>query len=251
MKNLFKRIIDWFHDNYKYDGFVQMILWGCITLIILVCNICILSTACIDWLLSSLELIFTLWMAERWQNAKRLREYKDYAQGRINYAFNMWETAAAHLIEEHFRLVVANRRRKRAERALKKTRLALRKESSERLGFETKADEYEFWLLIAHCALVNDAPDRRDWFLAWMDKHPEIEKRQAKRQYIQSLYECLFFGDAKGEVKETYAGLFGSKEFGQQLFADVARGANAFFGNLLGIKEEESPSNENKENQQQ
>lgn len=42
-------------------------------------------------------------------------------------------------VAAHYRLVAANRRRKRAELALKKCRLALRKESDNRLGFEVQA----------------------------------------------------------------------------------------------------------------
>lgn len=132
MKNLFKRIGKWLHDNYKYDGFVQMIGWGCITLMILVCNICTFSIDRIDWFIFSPELIFTLWMAERWQNGKRMNKYKESVKWMVDQAYELANTTADKLIIEHTRLVASNRRRKRAERALKKTRLALCNDSADR-----------------------------------------------------------------------------------------------------------------------
>lgn len=122
MKNIFKYIGNWFHYNYKFDGFVQMILFGCITLIILVGNICTLSNDRIDWFLFAFELIFTLWMADRWQTLKRLDEYKENTKLIVDQSFDIAKTTADLLFVEHERLIAANRRRKRAERKLRKQR---------------------------------------------------------------------------------------------------------------------------------
>lgn len=263
MKNLFTRLRSWLTANRKYEGFVMMEFWTAMLIFTLVVNACRLSHDFFEWLRSFLSFFMVSFNALLWLHDKEKAELHKSYEVLLRSSRESEYAAITDSAIDRGHLMAANRRRKRAERKLKNTRLALRKESAERLGFELQCGEYDAVLLDANLAMADISscpilPDTKAMaeaqqrFKAYMKIHyAEIAKRQLNRELKKSAFGCLFFGDTIDEVKETYAGLYGSKEFCQQLFADAARDANICLGASLGIKEEESPSTEIKEKQQQ
>ena len=187
---IFSAIKQWHIRNRKYDGFVWMEFYTIVSLLMLAGNIIFLATDVTAWSLFTINTLVALLMAERWQSTKRLDEFKDFVHEMLDMADNV-------IAVKHARLVSANRRRKRAERSLKRYIKALSHESDVSLKFESMVYEYEYMLLIARHAILDNDQLARDRFLAFMQEHPDIEIRVAAHEYSKSIFESMFIGDAK------------------------------------------------------
>lgn len=156
MKNLFNRIKAWHCENKQYNGFFQMECFGCITALLLVMNIIRLSNDPVDWMFLMIEMVITSFYIERWFGNKRFKEFSKLTKEIHDLDYNFAKSIIDQLGKEHDRLVAANRRRKLAERKLKKVRLALRKESADRLGFEIECNKYEQAILMPNGQIRDD-----------------------------------------------------------------------------------------------
>lgn len=223
MSNPFTRLRSWFTANRKYDGFVAFVAFGFGTIFMLVGNI-LADTTPLDWAIWIIWLQTVLYSAASWQKDKHLHNLFEFYKELLRHAHESEYAAIENSEQYHRWLVSANRRRKRAERKLKNTRLALRKESAERFGFELQCGEYEAVLLDANLAMADISscpilPDTKAMaeaqqrFKSYMKIHyAEIAKRQLNRELKKSAFGCLFFGDANGDPKDVYAGIFCGEE---------------------------------------
>ena len=210
MRNLFKRIAEWHLENKQYDGFFEFESFSFLTLFLLIGNICIRNTSVVDWLIWVIWLQGTLFQSYRWTKERSIKHIMDFESKRFMELFNQ---QADQVIEQHERLIAANRRRKRAERALKKCRLELRNESANRLGFELQADEYEKILLYVHTLVDEESFAHHDPLAVaeaerrikkYLREHfSDIAAHQAYVTLAEDVFECLFLGDApSNETKE-------------------------------------------------
>lgn len=250
MKNPFTRLRSWYTANRNYGGFAGAVVFGFGSIFLLIYNI-VTDTTPLDWVVWLIWLQSVIFDVAFWQKNKHDHNlFKFYTKLLRNAQES--EYAAIENSEQYRRwLVSANRRRKRAERKLKKQQEMYRYAMSRNVELLHKVYEYESVLLDANLAMADISswhilPDTaamaeaQKRFKAYMKIHyAEIANRQLNRELKKSAFGCLFFGDVKDEVKETY---YGSKEFGQQLFADADKDANACLGALLGIQpEDEQP----------
>lgn len=220
MKNPFPRIRSWYMANRKYEGFVAFVVFGFGTIFLLVGNI-LTDAKPIDWAIWIIWLQTVLYNAASWQNDKRMAEVRELynvllkrSHKRFDEAIEWYNEEQRKYVAAHYHLVSANRRRKRAELALKKCRLALRKESANRLGFEAQADEYEKILLYVHTLVDEESFAHHDPLAVaeaerrvkeYLREHfRDIVAHQASKTLAEDVFDCLFFGDApSNESKKT------------------------------------------------
>lgn len=219
MKNPFPRLRSWYTDNRKYDGFVAFVVFGFVTIAMLILNI-MFDTSPLDWAIWIIWLQTVLYNAGSWQNDKHMAEKREFygellrqSHKRFDEAIEWYNEEQRKYVAAHYRLVSANRRRKRAELALKKCRLALRKESANRLGFEAQADEYEKILLYVHTLVDEESFAHHDPLAVaeaerrvkeYLREHfRNIVAHQAAKTLTEDVFDCPFFGDApSNEIKE-------------------------------------------------
>lgn len=119
MKSPFTRLRSWYTDNRKYEGFVAFVVFGFETIFLLVCNI-FADTTPFDWAIWIIWLQAVLYNAASWQKDKHHHNLFEFYKELLRHAHES-EYAAIENSEQYQRwLVSANRRRKRAERKLKK-----------------------------------------------------------------------------------------------------------------------------------
>ena len=207
MKNPVHSLRSWYADNCKYDGFFQSVVFCCLTLVVLAHNICVLSTDLFDWYFFSVELVFTCWMMERWKYSKQCDGLHDFYNELLRHAQESKYAVIENSTLYRQRLLFANRRRKRAELALKKCRKKLRCVRTVKLEYEMKCSEYEDALLTAYTATYDysvkasvsegdivRAKKARIRFNEYMGKHyVEMARNKFWREYRQDIYDCLFF----------------------------------------------------------
>lgn len=134
MKNLFKRIRFWYCKNRKYSNFKFMLSHFAMLPFMLAVMLLTGHTNFDAWIIFAINVCIGIDFATDWQHEVRLNEYREFVSHEVAHIFEMCETTAYKLIEEHNRLVAANRRRKRSERKLKWYIKSLRKESADRLA---------------------------------------------------------------------------------------------------------------------
>lgn len=222
MKNLFKRIKAWYQKNCQYANFKFMIFYAAWLPYMLAVMLLTGHTSFDSWAIFALIVCIGLGFAKDWRIEANMPEYNDIVRDEIKHLFELLESEAKAVKRWQDRCISANRRRKRAELALKKCRTELRMESANRLGFEVQTDEYEKVLMDAYTALadIDNHPGgilpnvdviaaARGRFMQYMKiNYKDIATRQFRNQMKEDVFDCLFFGVEHAEPKEKYVGLF-------------------------------------------
>lgn len=213
MKNPFPRIRSWYTANRKYDGFVAFVVFGITTIAMLILNI-MFDTTMLDWAICIIWLQTVLYNILLWQNDKNMAEKCEFYGELLRQSHKLYCEVIEWYNEEqrkyvaaHYRLVAANRRRKRAELALKKCRKTLRCVRTVKLEYEKKCSEYEDALLTAYTATydysvkasvtaedIAHAKEARIRFNEYMEKHyTEMARNKFWREYKQDVFDCMYF----------------------------------------------------------
>lgn len=225
MKNLFKRLRSWHTENRKYEGFVMMELWTAMLIFTLVVIVCRLSHDFFAWNHAFLSFFMVSFNAVPWLHNKEKAKLHKFYEELLRHAHESASAAIENYVQYQRWLVSANRRRKRAERKLKKQQEMYRYAMSRNVELLHKVYEYESVLLdanlamadISSCPILPDTAamaEAQQRFKAYMKIHyAEIAKRQFNRELKKSAFGCLFFGDANGDPKDSYSGIFGGEDF--------------------------------------
>lgn len=197
MRNLFKRIKQWYRKNHQYANFKFMLFYAAWLPFMLAVMLLSGHTSFDSWVIFVLNVCIGLGFAKDWRIEANMHEYSEIVSDEVKHLFELHESEAKAVKRWQDRCISANRRRRRAERRLKRYIKALSHESDMRLKFECMVYEYEQMLLIARHAILDNNQLARDRFLAFMQEHPDIEIRVASREYVEGIQECIFMGDAK------------------------------------------------------
>lgn len=197
-------IKQWHKENRQYDGFFEFECFSCLTLFLFAGNICIHNTTAVDWLIWVIWLQSTLFYAYKWLHNRSQKEILDFVKDRCK---EMIDELIVDEYKERERLISANRRRKRAELALKKCRKTLRCVRTVRFEYEKKCSEYEDALITAYTATydysvkakvseedIAHAKEARVRFNEYMGKHyEEMARNKFWREWRQDVFDCLYF----------------------------------------------------------
>lgn len=71
-------IKQWHKENRQYDGFFEFECFSCLTLFLLVCNICCHNVSAVDWLIFVVWLQSTLFHCYKWLRNRSMKQILDF-----------------------------------------------------------------------------------------------------------------------------------------------------------------------------
>lgn len=207
MKKLFKRIKAWYVENQKYIAFKLMLFYAAWLPFMLAVMLQTGHTDFDSWVILALNACIGLNFAKDWRIEANRHEYSNIVSAGVNHLFELLESEAKSVRRWQDRCISANRRRKRAELALKKKRKMYRYAMERFVELQKKCIEYEDALLTAYTATYDysvqasvskedivRAKEARIRFNEYMGKHyEEMARNKFWREYKQDVFDCMYF----------------------------------------------------------
>lgn len=136
MNKLFHRLKSWHNENKQYSNFLNMEVFAFMAIFVLFMNIIHHSSDLVDWLIFAALVFNTLLNAVIFNHRKEVRKFWEFHDYLMKKEYKFQDDLFKENDKVFNRLVSANRRRKRAERALKEYRAREREMLDAVAGFK-------------------------------------------------------------------------------------------------------------------
>lgn len=201
MRNLFKRIKQWYQKNHQYANFKFMLFYAAWLPFMLAVMLLSGHTSFDSWVIFALNVCIGLGLfAKDWRIESNMHEYSDIVCDEVKHLFELLESEAKTVKRWQARCISANRRRKIAERKLKKLRKLVADKDAECKALNKRLCDYESALLDAYLGYVGlcgkPCDDNRQRIMEYLRNNgPKLFQIVMTRQMIEGAYENLMFPD--------------------------------------------------------
>lgn len=197
---IFSKLLSWHRENSKYYHFHFVIGYAVFLPFMLFVFIMSGNTGFVSWIIFVLNVCIGLnfwkdWRIECWQH-----EYEQFVKESFAHTVDMLEINSRNIRRLEDRLISVNRRRKSAERKLKKLCKLVSEKDAECKALNKHLHDYEAALLDAYLGYIGlygkPCEDNRQRIMEYLRNNgPKLFQIVMTRQMVEDAYENLMFPD--------------------------------------------------------